>query len=421
MDKRPFDFPQRFLWGASTSAHQVEGGLHNQWTVWELENARALAARAEYVYGDLENWEVVQEQAKDPDNYVSGSGVDHYNRYEEDFKIIKKLNMNAFRYSIEWSRVEPEEGQWDAQAIKHYKTYTRRLREMGVEPLITLFHVTLPVWFAEMGGFEKRSNVDYFVRFAEKIISELGNDVRIITTLNEPVIYAVESYYGEEWPPTYLRNRYKVWRVLNNLAVAHNRTAQLLHTMNRRYKLTVSHNSAYYYPGDDARLSRISAHMLQYLQDDYFLKKVINQCDLLGVNYYFSNRVYGYQVHNSTDVPHSDVGWGLFPSHLEYVLERLHRKYDLPLLVTESGLADGDDSRRRWVISQHIIAMQKAMQQGVRLIGYLHWSLLDNFEWAYGKWPRYGLVYVDYKTKKRTIRPSALWYGKIIKKLRKSS
>lgn len=417
MDKPPIEFPKRFLWGASTSAHQVEGGTHNQWTVWELENAKALAHKAEYQYHDLPIWDEIKDQAKDPDNYVSGSVVDHYNRYEEDFQIIKQLNMNAFRFSIEWSRVEPEEGVWNAEAIEHYRTYTKRLRELDIEPLVTLFHFTLPVWFAEKGGFEKRRNVKYFVRFAEKIISELGNDVRIITTLNEPIGYAIESYWRHDWPPTRSRDMFMVLRVLNNLAAAHNRTAKMLHKMNRRYKVTISHLIMYFYPGDTAWLSNVSAHVAQFFQDDYFLRKIIKNCDFLGVNYYFSSRFLGYRVHNPEGVPRSDVGWDLYPSHLQYVLEYLDRKYKLPLIVTESGLADRDDSRRRWLISQHIIAMQKAMAHGVKLHGYLHWSLLDNFEWAWGKWPDYGLVQVDYKTKKRTIRPSALWYGKVIKKL----
>jgi beta-glucosidase len=156
---------------------------------------------------------------------------------------------------------------------------------------------------------------------------------------------------------------------------------------------------------------------MQYVQDDYFLRKVAKQCDFLGVNFYFSNRVYGYRVHSPNERV-SDLGWDLSPADIQYALERLHRKYKLPLIITESGLADADDSKRQWFITQQLIGMQKALDEGVDLQGYLHWSLLDNFEWAYGTWPRFGLAEVDYKTKKRTVRPSALWFGKIIKSLR---
>ena len=410
-------FPKRFLWGASTSSHQVEGNTHNQWTVWELENAKTLAAKAEYMFKDLDNWDAIKAEAKNPANYVAGDASDHYARYEEDFQILKQLNMNAYRYSIEWSRVEPEEGAWNVEAIEHYKKYTARLRQLGIEPMVTLFHFTLPVWFSEKGGFEKRSNVKYFVRYVEKIIGELGSNVRIITTLNEPTVYAMQSYHEHHWPPALVHRKFKTWRVLSNLAAAHRQSAKVLHKMNRRYKVTVAHNTVYYYPGDNAWLSRTSAAVMQFFSDDYFLRKVIKQCDLLGVNFYFSSRVYGYRVHSPNERV-SDLGWDLSPAHIQYALERLNRKYKLPLIVMESGLADATDEHRRWFITQQIIGMQHALKEGVDLRGYLHWSLLDNFEWAYGKWPRFGLVHVDYKTQKRTLRPSAVWFGKIIKSLR---
>ncbi len=414
--KQPFQFPKRFLWGASVAAHQVEGNTHNQWTVWELEHAKTLAAQAEYQYGDLANWDEIKARATNPDNYISGDTANHYELYERDFEIMKKMNMNAFRFSIEWSRVEPEEGVWNAEAIEHYVTYIAALKKRGIEPIITLFHFTLPVWFSEMGGFEQRKNIQYFVRFAEKIVSELGASVKYIITINEPEVYTTESYYLGSWPPALVSKR--KWRtVMNNLATAHNRTAKVIHDMNRRYKVSIAKNSNYFYAGDSAVLSRRSAELFQYFQDDYFLKKVVKQCDFLGVNYYFSNRVYGYRIHNPEDRV-SDMGWDLSPANLEQALERLHEKYDLPIIITENGLADSTDQHRQWWLTQTIIAMQKAMRNGVKLEGYLHWSLLDNFEWDKGKWPQFGLIAVDYETQKRSPRPSAIWYAKLLKKLR---
>lgn len=419
MQKKPqLSFPKKFLWGAATSAHQIEGDTHNQWTVWEFENTISLATRSSYHFEDLECWPRIKAAAKDPNNYVSAKGVDHYNRYEQDFDLLTKMNMNAFRFSIEWSRVEPKDGAWNVEAIEHYKEYVKQLKKRNIEPVVTLFHFTLPVWFAEMGGFEKRSNVRYFTRFARKIISELGINVRFIVTLNEPDLYAAESYLGGHWPPNVTSKR-KYWRVLNNLAYAHNQAAKAIHALNRRYKVSVAKNSSYVYAGDNAWLSRMSASILQYTKDDYFLKKVVKQCDWLGVNYYFSDRVYGYRVHNP-DQRQSDLGWDLSPENIQYALERLHEKYHLPIIVTENGLADSEDEQRQWWITQTLLAMQKAMNNGVKLEGYLHWSLLDNFEWDKGFWPRFGLAAVDYKTKERTLRPSARWFGKIIKYIRDS-
>jgi len=410
-------FSKRFLWGVSTSAHQIEGNNHNQWTVWELENAKSRAAQAKYQISNLDNWQQIEAEASNPGNYISGALADHYNRYKEDFDLIQDMNMNAFRFSIEWSRVEPREGFWDAAAIKHYKDYVDELNRRGIEPLVTLFHFTLPVWFAEKDGFERRSNIKYFTRFSKKIISELGSSVRLIITMNEPEIYAIESYRLENWPPA-LNNNYKCWKVINNLALAHNRVAKVIHGLNRRYKVSISKNSKLYLPGDDALLSRISSSVMQYVQDDYFIKKVIKHCDFLGVNYYFTSRVYGYRAHRSKKKL-SDLGWDLQPSDIQYVLERLDKKYKLPIIITENGIADANDSQRQWWIAQTLIGIQKAMKNGAVIRGYLHWSLMDNFEWAYGKWPRFGLAEVDYSTGKRKLRPSALWFGRVIKKLRK--
>jgi beta-glucosidase len=409
-------FPKHFLWGASTAAHQVEGNNHNQWSVWELENARSLAAQAEYHIGDFPSWQRIQAEAKHPDTYVSGDAVDHYNRYEEDFSHLEKMNMNAYRFSIEWSRVEPEEGVWNSEALAHYKDVLKSLKKKDIVPMVTLFHFTLPVWFAKRGGFEKRSNIRYFVRFAEKVMKELGADITYVITINEPEVYSAISYIAQMWPPAE-RNVWKTWRVVSNLITAHNRTAKMIHGLNRRYKVSIAKHSLFLYPGDNAWLSRMTAHILQYIEDDYILKRVIKQCDFLGVNYYQSMRVYGYRIHNP-ETPVSDLNWVMSPRDIEFVLERLHKKYKKPMIITENGVADATDEYRQWWIQETIVGMQAAMKRGVDLRGYIHWSLMDNFEWSYGTWPRFGLVAVDYKTGKRTLRPSAVWYGKVIKKLR---
>lgn len=409
-------FPKNFLWGVATSAHQIEGGQHNQWSVWELENAKALAAQSSYQFDDLSNWPEVKRSAQTPSNYVSGRATEHYARFAEDISLVRKLNLNAFRLSIEWSRVQPEQGAWDAGAVKHYKEVLAELKKQGIEPMVTLFHFTLPVWFTEMGGFEKRANVKFFVEFAERILSELGGTIRYVITINEPEIYASQSYLEAKWPPQ-VQNRAQYRRVLANLAFAHNTIAKKLHAASRRYRVSVAKNSAYIYPGDDSALSVRAAAVMQYQRDDMFLRKVIKQCDFLGVNYYFSERVYGYRVHNP-DERLNDLGWDMQPQYLERALERLSEKYKKPIIVTENGLADASDEDRQWWLMQTILAMQRAMRSGVELLGYFHWSLTDNFEWDKGYWPRFGLYAVDYRTMERTPRPSAVWFAKVLKKVR---
>ena len=410
-------FPKNFLWGAATSAHQVEGNTHNQWSKWEVETANVRAAQAPYQYDTLENWDNIKKVAKSARNYVSGKAVNHYELYAHDLDLVRQLNMNAFRLSIEWSRVEPSQGAWDAAAIEHYKAVIAACKQRGIEPIVTLFHFTLPVWFAEMGGFEKSANIQYFVTFATHILAELGANVRYVITLNEPDSYASQSYATGEWPPQ-LTNKALARRVLGNLVMAHKRVAKVLHETSRRYKVSIAKNYSYIYPGDDAKLSIWSAKWFQRKQNDVLLKRVVKSCDFIGVNYYFSDRVYGYRVHNP-DVDVSDIGWDLQPQFLQQVLEQLYATYGLPIMITENGVADVSDEKRvRW-LSQTMLAMQHSLDQGIELIGYLHWSLLDNFEWERGFWPKFGLYAVDRTTFERTPRQSAVYMAKLLKTIRK--
>lgn len=409
-------FPKRFLWGASVSAHQVEGNTHNQWTVWELENAKSLAQQAKYRGDQLPEWKAIESQATSPSNYVSGKAADHYNRYPEDFTLLKNMNLNAFRFSIEWSRIEPEEGRWDAAAIEHYREYLKALHAKGIEPIVTLWHWTLPVWFADMGGFEKRRNIAFFERFVRKVFEELGREFRYVITLNEPEVYVAKSYLEAEWPPQ-KRSKKLAFTTYLNLITAHKRVHRIAKASGRKFIVGIAKNCAHYYAGDDAKLSQWSARIAQWGADYFYLNRVRRHMDFIGLNYYFSNRFYGYKIHNPNERL-SDMGWDMQPANIQFVLERLHAKYKLPLIVTENGCADASDQHRKWWLSQTLVAMNKALQNGVNLQGYLHWSLLDNFEWSSGFWPRFGLIAVDRATLRRTPRGSAVWWGSVVKKLR---
>jgi beta-glucosidase len=414
--KLPLKFPKNFLWGAASAAHQVEGGNHNQWSVWELENANVLAQKAKYQLQHLPKWDEVKPEAIRPENYVSGKATDHYHRYQEDFAIIKKLGMNAWRFSIEWSRIEPEEGAWNAEAIEHYRTYLQRLKAMDIEPIVTLWHWTVPVWFDQKGGFTKKTNIAFFERFAAKVFEELGKDFRYVITLNEVDTYIGEGFIEAKWPPQN-HSKWAAYRTLMNLLTAHKRVYKLAHQAGRKYKVSIAKNSAHYYAGDDAWLSKITAGFMKWGSDYFILNRIKKHLDFLGVNYYFSNRIYGYRQHNANDQV-NDMGWDMQPANIEPVLKDLYDRYNLPIIVTENGVADRDDEYRKWWISQTLMALNRCLQSGVKIDGYLHWSLTDNFEWASGFWPRFGLVAIDYKTLKRRIRPSGIWFGTIIKKLR---
>lgn len=413
----PLKFPKSFLWGASSSAHQVEGTNHNQWSVWELENAKVLAQTARYQAHYLPKWDDIKAEATSPQNYVSGKATDHYNRYKEDFALLKKLHMNAWRFSIEWSRIEPEEGGWNAEAIEHYRTYLQDLKKIGVEPIVTLWHWTVPVWFEQKGGWTKRGNITYFERFAAKVFEELGREFRYVITLNEPEVYVSHSFWLGDWPPQQ-RDRRLGLMVLFNLISAHKRVYKLAHQAGRKYRVSIAKNSSHHYAGDDAKLSQLTAGIAKWGADYFILGRIKKQLDFIGLNYYFSNRYYGYRMHNPNDTV-SDMGWDMQPEHLEHILKDLADRYNLPIIITENGVADRDDEYRKWWIGQTLMAMNRALQNGVKLQGYLHWSLTDNFEWNSGFWPRFGLVAIDYKhNRARKLRPSAKWFGGVIGKLR---
>ncbi len=415
MTKKHAKFPKNFLWGVSTSAHQVEGGNHNQWSVWELENAKALAAQASYQYEDLDVWPDIERIATNPANYVSRRATGHYTRYEEDFDLLEKMNCNSFRFSIEWSRIEPEEGEWNAEAIEHYRKYFAALKARNIEPVVTLFHFTLPLWFAQKGGFAKRSNIKYFEWFVEKVIDEFGGDLKWIITINEPGVYAFQSYNEGVWPPNKMSRARTLW-VIENLITAHKRAATLIHDSGPRYKVSMAYNMSYTYPGDDAWLTQLSTAVIDFVSNHYVLRRTMKVNDFIGLNYYFTDKVYGYRIHHD-DKRVSDIGWDLQPANLMHVLEDLTERYDMPIMITENGLADASDKDRQWWLTQTVQAMLVSIKKGTHLIGYLHWSLLDNFEWDKGHWPRFGLIKVDYSTLKRTPRASAGLYARLIKKL----
>ena len=412
----PLAFPKRFFFGASTSAHQVEGNNHNNWSVWELESAKTLAKSAEYKLADLPVWDEVKDDAIDPDNYVSGEAIDHYSRYQLDLALAEKLNMNAFRFSIEWSRIEPEPGVWNREAIDHYRDYIREIKRRGMEPLPTLYHWTVPVWFSEMGGFEHKGNIKFFTRFAEKVIDEYHEDFRYITTINEPDTVISHGYITLDHPPQQ-RSYLKAFLVYRNLLRAHKAIYNYAHKKSRRLKVGFTKSYAWVRGGDDRLITRLAVRVDLWVRDDVVIRYVRRKCDFLGVNYYFSDRHIGVGINNeNTKV--NDLGWDMRPEDLKHVLIRL-KKWKKPIIITETGVADHKDEHRKWWIAQTLAAVHGAIHAGVDVFGYLHWSLLDNFEWAYGRWPRFGLIGVDYKNGlKRTVRPSAIWYGKLISKMK---
>ncbi len=433
------NFPENFMWGASTSSHQVEGGTHNQWTLWELENAPYLARNAEKHYSWLPVWGDIKKKAQDPDNYISGQGVDHYNRYKEDFDLAKKLNLNSFRFGIEWSRIEPTEGKWNKKEIEHYKKYIAQLKKRGIQPVINLWHWTQPIWFEQKGGFAKRQNIKYFERFVKHIAKDLIIPCGWVITINEPNSYVGMAYLEGQWPPG-KRRPLEAIEVARNLAEAHRRVYSMLKDMDNSLNVGVATQCSNNQPKRPKNiLDKLVAGSANYFWNWWFLNRVSGYQDFVGFNYYFTDYFRGgvrknprwhrhyvhtnyrglhHHVRHTPDSPLNDLGWYMEPGGIYKVIMQAAKRYHMPILITENGVADMHDRYRKWWLEETLEAIEMANQKGANVIGYFHWSLLDNFEWAQGWWPKFGLIKVNRENgMKRTIKTSAKWFAEKIEKL----
>ena|SRR3989338_2075130 len=415
-------FPKDFLWGAATSAHQVEGNNHNDWSEWEKENVPRLAREAESVFSHVPGWkERFGAEAADPQNYISGAAADHYHRYEQDFDIAKSLGHNAHRFSIEWSRIEPEEGKFDEAAIEHYRTVLLALRARGIEPIITLWHWTNPVWIeTQYGGWENPAVGDRFLKFTECVVNRYKDLVHYWTVFNEPNTFVGLGYITSVRPP----QRKSIWRArraIKTFNQTHKRVYTLIHSLQPEAKVVLSHWLALTRPLPDTWINRCFIPLIDYLRNWQFFKGLENFCDIIGVQFYridyvrvsFCWGAWGPLKLTPLGKWQNDMGWDLEPEALEQLLRRVFNRFKKPIIITENGLADHDDTSREKFIKKTVQAIHTAISHGIPVKGYFHWSLLDNFEWSEGYWPEFGLVHVDRTTQERIIRPSALAYTKI--------
>lgn len=402
-------WPKGFYFGASTSSHQVEGWNENDWTEWEKWNAYRLAKESKK-YKRLSNWNAIKTEAQNPENYISGIAADHWNRFEEDFELAKDIGLNAYRFSIEWSRVEPEKGKFDIEALEHYRKMISAMRAQGLEPFLTVWHWTLPLWLAEEGGAANKDFPKYIASYTSKLAQEFGNDVKFWITLNEPEIFARNSYLRGVWPPG-KDNPFTYFKVLKNLVRAHREMHRAIRSGAPNAAIGYSPNITYF-ESAGGKWNDWLLKKAEYYWNDWLINRVIKDMDFIGLNYYFHNRV-NYWFNQNANEKISDMGWELYPRGLEKVLSKLAH-YNKPIYITENGLADAEDVNRAWFIRESLSAIKSALKKGVDVRGYFHWSLLDNFEWDKGFWPKFGLIEVNRKTMKRTMRPSAEVYKQLI-------
>lgn len=396
------DFPADFLWGAATSAHQVEGGnIHNDWWAWE-------------------------QAGRVPE--ASGRACEQYERYEADFDLAAHVGHNCHRFSVEWSRLEPAPGRWNDEALGHYRRVVRALRARRLEPIVTLCHFTVPQWLAERGGWTSPVAVEAFAGYVRRVVEALSADVRWWVTVNEPVVLAYQGYLAGVWPPGRRSGR-AAWQVLRHLLQAHEVAYQIIHAADRPRPTAPARVSIAQYqliaaPCRPSSLGdRLTAAIRQFTANDMVLRSLRKHLDYVGLNYYMRDFVRGNwwprpnplgpvcpPAHHPEAGERSSLGWEIYPSGLEALL-RVAASYRLPILITENGVAATDDRQRLRFLQAHLAAVARARAAGAPVVGYCHWSLLDNFEWERGYAPRFGLIEVDYATQARRIRESARWYA----------
>lgn len=396
MDKKFLAFPDGFLWGTATSAYQIEGGLTNDWSEWE-KSPRRLA------YLKKKGWR--------PEEFQSGKAANSWEHFEDDITCIKELNNNAYRFSIDWSRLEPEEGVFNEKALAIYAAFVKRLKEEGIEPFVTLWHWPLPLWLRDKGGWENPQTIDYFIRLTQKVARALSG-VRFWMTLNEVEGYAGNGYLTGIWPPA-KHSFFSYHRVLNNLITAHHAAYATLKKINPSAQVTIATPQAYFKSASDP-ISKMCTKVASWWWNKRFLSKVVSALDFIGLNYYWEIKVSGPTYSKTKGPLVSDRGWTISPEGLYRVLVDL-KKYQLPIYITENGVSDPDDSLRPEFIRGMLRAAHRALSEGVDLRGYFHWSLLDNFEWAFGYISKFGLYSIDTKSWQRIAKPSAGVYAKIAK------
>ncbi len=417
-------FPKGFLWGTATSSHQVEGdNENNQWALWEKQPGRI--------------WQ----------GNRAGKACDWWAHAERDFDLMTQLHQNAHRMSLEWSRLEPQEGYFDDRAFARYREMLTGLRERGIEPMVTLHHFTEPLWFWKRGGWLHPVAVANFRRYVEHVAQRLGDLVTLWCTINEPVIYALIGYLGGTFPPGE-NNPIHMFQVLRRLILAHGEAYYTLHQFLPGAQVGIVKNMSVFVPArpnspGDQRAARWVDKLFNWLTPDAMVTgylspplglglrphdRLAGAADFIGLNYYGRRTIafdpsrpgnlflndFNNSEGETTDItaegePYSEV----YPEGIYELLKKLWDRYHLPLYVTENGLPDRDDDQRPSFIVRHLVQVHRALEEGVDVRGYFYWTLVDNFEWADGWNLRFGLVELDPETQERRPRPSAAVYAEI--------
>ena len=379
-------FPDGFLWGTATASHQIEGGnTNNDW--WDWEHAEG-----------------------SPCAESSGDACDSWERWPEDVDLVANMGLGAYRFSVEWSRIEPAEGEFSVAALDHYRRVAAACRELGVLPVVTLHHYTVPRWFATAGGFEQAGAASRFGRFVERVTGRLGDLVGMACTLNEPNVMALLGYLMGRFPPGRSEDFEAHRQVVENLIACHHTATQALRSGPGAFPvgITLSMTEFTAEPGGEDMCNAARAFM-----EDVFLHELAGD-DFVGVQGYTRQRM-GPEgpIEEIPDGHATQMGYEYWPRVAETTVRRAAEVTGLPVYVTENGIGTADDTERVRYMTDALFGLRRCLDDGIDLRGYFAWSLLDNFEWADGYRPTFGLHQVDRNTFDRRAKPSAGWFAEV--------
>ena len=398
------------LLGVATAATQIEGGC------------------------DTTNW---ADWAKTPGHIADGTtpvrATGHWERWREDTELMASLGIQTYRFGVEWARLEPQPGVFSDEAFAHYRDEITLLRDKGIRPLLTLHHFNNPRWFESMGAFEHPDCVPIFLRFVERVVTELGDLVEDWCTINEPNVYATFGYLYGVFPPG-LKSLPRTLRVMTNLAHAHITAYELIHALRagKPTRVTFAVHLRVFDPANPANpVHRALARAQEFLFQEAVTEAMCTgrfrmplrrpagiregrYYDALGINYYSRSWVSKIGDAARPGAELNDLGWEIYPEGLERVARWAHDRWPAPIWVTENGTADNTERFRTQFLHDHLEIVSAARATGLPFERFYHWCFVDNWEWAEGEVPRFGIVALDYATQERTVKPSGRFYADVI-------
>ena len=391
--------------GVATAATQIEGGdADTNWHRWAAEPGRV------------------------KDGSTPARAADHWNRVGQDVALLAELGIKHYRMGLEWARIEPSEGEFDDSAIEHYRAELTALRAAGITPLVTLHHFNNPGWLEQRGAWLDDGAVPAFLEYVAFVVDALKDLVDEWITINEPNVYATQSYAFGDWPPGGKSIR-KAMSVMNRMVEAHIRAYEVIHSIQPDARVGVAHHLRVFDPACIYNpIDRIAAAVYRYLFQDAILDAMSYgrfrpplkapagvgpgpYYDFTGVNYYTRSWVKGFNQGTKPGTATNDLGWEIYPEGLFRLLRVISLRYPGDIYITENGTADSADAFRSRFLFDHLLAV---VNSGVPVQRFYHWCFTDNWEWVEGEEPRFGLVHLDYETQARTVKQSGRFYADII-------